>query len=149
RDLGEGDRFKLYDHIKTLTTAPPNTLPLNEKYLREYYVANVLAVFITTNHKTDGLYLPSDDRRHYVAWSKADKKDFSTAYWNRLWHFYERESGYAHVAAYLATRDLAAFDPKAPPPQTAAFWDICSASQAPEDGELADVLDALDNPESV
>jgi hypothetical protein len=149
RDLGEGDRFKFYDHIKTLTAAPPNTLPLNEKFIREYYVANVVAVFITTNHKTDGLYLPSDDRRHYVAWSKAERKDFTPAYWNALWQFYERENGYAHIAAYLATRDIAAFDPKAPPPQTAAFWDICSASQAPEDGELADVLDALKNPDSV
>jgi hypothetical protein len=26
-------------------------------------------VIITTNHKTDGIYLEPDDRRHYVAWS--------------------------------------------------------------------------------
>ena len=34
-------------------------------------------------------------------------------------------------------------DPKAPPPKTPAFWDIVDASRAPEDAELADVIDAL------
>src|SRR5262249_53573724 len=38
---------------------------------------------------------------------------------------------------------------KAPPPKTAAFWAIVDASRAPEDAELADVLDALGNPPAV
>jgi hypothetical protein len=33
-----------------------------------------------------------------------------------------------------------AFNPKAPPHKTAAFWDIVDANRAPEDGELADLL---------
>jgi hypothetical protein len=124
-------------------------LPVNEKFIREYYVANVVGVVITTNHKTDGIYLPADDRRHYVAWSDCTKEEFPKEYWNDLWGFYENEDGYAHVGAFLMARDISRFDPKAPPPQTAAFWAICSASQAPEDSELADVLDALENPDSV
>jgi len=39
-------------------------------------VLNVCGVVITTNHKTDGIYLPADDRRHYVAWSDLAKEDF-------------------------------------------------------------------------
>ena len=54
-----------------------------------------------------------------------------------------------HVAAYLAELDLAAFDAKAPPPKTRAFWDIVNASRAPEDAELQDVLDALGNPDAM
>jgi hypothetical protein len=149
RDMGEYDRFKLYDHAKIYLAAPPDVLPVNEKRIREYYIANVVGVVVTTNHKTDGIYLPADDRRHYVAWSECDKADFDTAYWDKLGQFYENEKGYAHVAAFLAARDITRFNPKAPPPPTAAFWAICSASQAPEDGELADVLDALKNPDSV
>jgi hypothetical protein len=38
--------------------------------------------------------------------------------------------------------------PKAPPPQTPAFWDIVTVSRSPEDAELADVLDRLGNPEA-
>ena len=103
---------------------------------------------MTTNHKTDGIYLPADDRRHYVAWSEKTKDDFDEAYWNNLWSWYERE-GYAHVAAYLAELDLKDFNPKAPPPKTPAFWAIVDANRAPEDAELADVLDELGQPAAV
>jgi hypothetical protein len=47
------------------------------------------------------------------------------------------------AGAYLRTLDLSLFDPKAPPPKTDAFWAIVDAHHAPEDAELADVLDSL------
>ena len=56
------------------------------------------------------------------------------------------DGGLEHVAAYLAELNLSDFNPKAPPPKTAAFWDIVNASLAPEDAELADVLDKLEKP---
>jgi Family of unknown function (DUF5906) len=76
RDLGEVDRFKFYDHSKAMTAAPPDVLRVNEKNLREHYVPNVTGVIITTNHKTDSIFLPADDRRHFVAWSELDREDF-------------------------------------------------------------------------
>lgn len=106
---------------------------------------NCTGVIITTNHKADGIYLPPDDRRHYVAWSDMKREDFSEDYWRTLWQWYE-SGGYGHVAAYLTELDLSAFDPKAPPPKTEAFWDIVNASRSPEDAELADLLDTLGNP---
>ena len=42
--------------------------------------------------------------------------------------------------------DLADFNPKAPPPQTSAFFAIVNASRTPESAELADALDALARP---
>jgi hypothetical protein len=57
------------------------------------------------------------------------------------------EGGAGHVAAYLAERDLSKFNPRALPRQTAAFFDIVDASQAPEDAELADALDQLGRPD--
>ena len=104
-------------------------------------------VIITTNHKTDGIYLPADDRRHYVAWSDLTEGRLHADYWNELWGWYA-DGGIRHVAAYLAELDLSGFDPKAPPPKTAAFWDIVDANRAPEDAELADVLDKLGNPDA-
>jgi hypothetical protein len=92
--------------------------------------------------------LPADDRRHFVAWSNLTKDDFAEDYWKQLWKWYARE-GYHHVAAYLAELDISSFDPKAPPPKTQAFWDIVHANTAPEDAELADVLDKLKNPDAV
>lgn len=145
RDLGEFDRFKLYDHVKTMFATPPFTIPCNEKYLKEIEIANAVSVIITTNHKADGIFLPHDDRRHYVAWTQLTQNDFTIEYWNDLWGWYET-GGYSHVAAYLRSLDLSGFSPKASPPKTRAFWEITDASRAPEDSELADVIDLLGNP---
>lgn len=145
RDLGEVDRFSFYDHMKIYTAAPPDVLRVDEKNLREHAVFNCCGVIITTNHKADGIYLPASDRRHYVAWTDVVMEDFASDYWTKLWRWYE-EGGYGHVTAYLAGLDLCNFDPKAPPPKTAAFWDIVDANRAPEDAELADVLDRLGSP---
>jgi hypothetical protein len=145
RDLGDVNRFSFYDHMKAYTAAPPDALRVDEKNLREYSVLNCCGVIITTNHKADGIFLPSDDRRHYVAWSDRSKECFDSGYWNTLWGWYE-SGGYGHVAAYLAALGLKTFDAKAPPPKTSAFWDIVDANRASEDAELADVLDSLGNP---
>lgn len=142
RDLGDVNRYAFYDHMKAYTAAPPDVLRVDEKNLREYSVLNCCGVIITTNHKADGIYLPADDRRHYVAWSDLRKENFADDYWTTLWGWYQN-GGYGHVAAYLMSLDISKFDPKAPPPKTAAFWDIVDANQAPEDAELADVLDEL------
>lgn len=145
RDLGEVDRFSFYDHSKTYIAAPPDTIRCDEKNLREHMVFNVLGMVITTNHRTDGLYIPADDRRHYVAWSERNKADFDANYWRGLWKWYEA-GGAGHVAAYLRTFDLSGFDPKAPPPKTAAFLAMVAAGEDPEAGELRDVLDAMGPP---
>jgi Family of unknown function (DUF5906) len=148
RDLGEFDRFKFYHHTKTFMASPPDVLRVDEKHLREYNVLNVLGFVITTNQKTDGIYLMADDRRHLVAWSPRTKEDFAPNYWNEIWGYYN-DGGYGHVAAHLNNLDISGFDPKAPPPKTPAFWDIVNANIAPEDAEIADAIDALGNPDAL
>lgn len=148
RDLGDVDRFSFYDHSKTIIAAPPDVLRVDEKHLRETYVANVCGVIITTNHASDGLYLPADDRRHFVAWSPRKRDDFDPAYWNSLYGWFQA-GGTGHVCSYLAGLDLSQFDPKAPPPKTAAFWNIVASGEAPESGELRDILDEMHKPAAV
>jgi len=148
RDLGDTQRRVFYEHTKALLAAPPDVLRVNEKNRQEYYIPNVVGVVITTNHKTDGIYLPDDDRRHYVAWSSRRRSEFSEQYFIDLYRWLD-DGGDCSVAAYLAQLDLSGFDPKAPPPQTQAFWDIVNASQVPESRELADLLDGLDNCDAI
>lgn len=147
RDLGDVNRYGFYEHLKVYTASPPDVLRCDEKNVREYSVLNVCGVVITTNHKTDGIYLPADDRRHYVAWSEATSSDFTGDYWRELYGWYEA-GGYGNVAAYLSARDLSDFNPKAPPLKTPAFWAIVDASRAPEDAELADALESLGYPDA-
>jgi Family of unknown function (DUF5906) len=148
RDLGDFDRFTFFDRMKAIIAAPPDVVQINEKHLREYYVPNLCGVIITSNHKTDGIYLPAEDRRHLVAWSVSSQGDFADDYWRTLYRWYAN-GGNAAVAQFLASRDLSNFDAKAPPPKTGAFWEIVNANRAPEDAELMDVLDNLELPEVV
>jgi hypothetical protein len=140
--LGVSEARDLGEHMKIYLAAPPDVLRCDEKNLREYSVPNVCGVIITTNHKTDGIYLPADDRRHYVAWSDATKENFTSDYWTSLYGWYEDE-GYRNVVAYLTQLNLAGFNSKAPPRTTFAFHAIVDANRAPEDADLADTLDAI------
>jgi hypothetical protein len=148
RDLGEFNRFQFYEHMKAYLAAPPDTLRVDEKHVPAHGVLNCVAVVFTTNHLSDGIYLPGDDRRHDVMWSDLTQEDFEPGYWKKIWDWYD-SGGDAHVAAYLATLDISKFDPKAPPPKTEAFFTIVDANRAPEEGELEDVLDGLGNPDAV
>lgn len=148
RDMGDSDRYALYEHLKQYTAAPPEFLRCDEKYTQEYPVKNVCGVIITTNHKQGGIYLPSDDRRHYVAWSDKDKTDFTEKYWNDLWNWYEN-GGFQNVYSLLTGWDLSDFNPKAPPEKTDAFWEFVDAGRSEQDSELAHALEKMNNPTAV
>jgi Family of unknown function (DUF5906) len=145
RDLGELNRFQFYEHMKAYIAAPPDMLRINEKHTKEFYIVNCSAVIFTTNYKAGGLYLPPDDRRHYIAWSPLKKEAFEQSYWDDMWKYYN-DGGDRHVAAYLAELPLDKFNPKAPPEKTAGFWEIVNSNRSSEDAELDDVLDKLGNP---
>lgn len=148
RDLGEIDRFSFYDHSKSYIAAPPDSLRVDEKNIREHYILNVLGLVITSNHRTDCLYIPSDDRRHFVAWSDTKKEEFEPAFWSDFWRWYLYGNGLADVAAHLLALDLSGFDPKAPPRRTRAFEAIVQAGIPQEDSDLATVIEAMGSPEA-
>jgi hypothetical protein len=144
-DLGEVNRYTFHDRMKTLIAAPPDVLRCDEKNLREHAVFNCTGVIYVTNYTTDCLYLTPDDRRHYVLSSPLKKEDFVDSYFNTVWKWYDG-GGDHHVAAFLAERNISKYNPKAPPPKTKAFWDIVDANRAPEEAELADILEKMGDP---
>ena len=54
-----------------------------------------------------------------------------------------------HVGAFLQSLDLSGFDPKAPPPRTAAWYAVVASGSAPEDAELRDVIEQAAAPEAL
>lgn len=146
-DRGEGNRFAFHERTKTLLAAPPNTITIDEKNIREHLIPNVVGVIMTSNHK-DALYLPANDRRHYVAWSDKTQNDFDPEYWNSLYHWYEH-GGFQCIAWYLNEYDLTEFDPKAPPVKTPAFWDVVNASSSPENIEFLAAIEACGSPDAI
>jgi hypothetical protein len=131
-----------------MLATPPNTLRVNEKYVREYYIINCLGMVVTTNYR-DALYLPANDRRHYVAFSERRTEDFGKEFWDSFWSWYTDGGGLKHVAALLHRYDLSGFNPKAAPPKTPAFWHMVNVDRGEEHSELADAIDALKNPDAL
>lgn len=140
-DLGDA-RFAFYDLTKPWLASPPPTLSVSDKWVKQHPIMNLVGVIYTTNHLTDGLYLPAEDRRHFVAWSDIKQTDFAEGFWTEFYQWYA-DGGLDHVAAYLATLDVSAFNPKAEPEKTEAFWTIVQSNISVEDSEMADTLDAL------
>jgi hypothetical protein len=149
RDMGDVDRFAFYDHSKSYITAPPDVITCDEKHIREHPVHNVAGFILTTNHKTSGLFLPPDDRRHFVAWSDATRESFPPVYWDRYWEWLTEGGGVYSVTEYLRKKDLSKFNAKAPPPQTEAWWAIVQSNSSVEDEELCGVLEKLGHPQAI
>lgn len=166
-DLG-AQRFKFYDTTKDWAASPPETLLVADKNVKAHRIQNVVLPIYSTNHKTDGVYLPDEDRRHYVAWSPRSRADFQQPYWRNYWDQWgyeiERDDerkdefwkGYwhhiklgadYHVVAYLSQPELIeGFNPGATPPHTPAWHEIVAANRNPQDAELLDVLEAMGEP---
>ena len=102
-------------------------------------------MIITTNYR-DALYLHTTIEGISIAFSECKASEFSDDYWPKLWSWYFNEDGFAHVAAYLHAVDLSGFDPKASPRKTAAFLAMADRGSAPEEADLANVIDAIGNP---
>jgi hypothetical protein len=140
KDLGDMDRYDFYDATKIYMAAPPETLTINPKHIKPYAIPNVMGVVITTNYIDHGMYLPADDRRHYVCWTELERQAFSEVYWAELWGWYYK-GGFEACMHWLGTRDLSRFNPKAPPKQTPAFWAIVGAHRQSTD--LSDVIESM------
>ena len=132
--------------MKYYLASLPETLRVDEKHLREHYILNVCGVAMTTNHKVDA----SICRRTIAAIMSAG----ATRCWRTSRAVTEKAVRVVRARGLRPCRGLpglarsSGFDPKAPPPKTPAFWAIVDANRAPEDAELADVLDALNNPDA-
>ncbi len=142
RDLGDENRYSFYETTKPLIAGPPDTLTCNLKGIRPYEVPNVMSVVITTNNKLNGLYLPPDDRRHYVAWSPLPEKP-GDAYFDPLWDWMLDCGGKAAVLGYLQRLDISAFRPKGDPPKTEAWKQIVAASINPEETSMSDAAEGV------
>jgi hypothetical protein len=137
-----------YNILKPMIVAPPDTLPLNDKYAKLRHIINRLRVFITTNDWMS-MYIPPEDRRMFIMHSHLPQKwheaEGRHKYFNELFAWFEA-GGINHCAAWLTERDLSAFDPKAQVARTAGWGAVAASWGEPEDA-IAWALDKLGNPD--
>lgn len=148
RDMGDTDRFKFYERSKTLLAAPPETFSINDKHTKRYSIPNVVGVIFTTNHLSGGMYLPAEDRRHFVVSSPLQRGDLGDDYFDMLWGWLEN-GGAEHVAAYLSQLDLSDWDAKEPPPHTEAWHTVVDGYVSTDASEVQDALEILGEPQLV
>lgn len=140
KDTGGESRFQFYEKTKTIIAAPPEVHVIRDLYSSPYQIPNLNNTIITTNYRTGGMYLPPDDRRHYVMFSDLSPSEFTPEYWVQF-HAWMNAGGEEDCAAYLMSRDVSHFNPKASPPRTDAFWAMCEAGESDETSDLSDLLD--------
>ncbi len=138
KDAGK-DRYKFYDKTKVIIAAPPEEHTINQKNVKAYQIPNLNNVIITTNYRTGGLYLPADDRRHYVMFSTITRSSFTIEYWVWFRNWMDN-GGLEDCAAYLYARDVSHFKPGAPPPQTPEFWEMVESGGGDHGHELVDII---------
>lgn len=136
-----------YNILKPMIAAPPETLPVNDKYTKLRHIINRVRVFITTNDWMS-MYIPPEDGRMFIMHS-ALKTGWQTElgmddYFVRMFGWCEK-NGAADVAAWLLERDLSHFNPKGMVNKTQA-WSVISASWGEPEDCVAMALEALGRP---
>ena len=133
----------MYNILKPMIATPPDTLPLNNKYMALRYVVNVMRIFITTNSWM-AMYIPPEDRRMFIMHSPVEQGWQSPQYFTDLFAWFAA-GGEAAVARWLMARDISGFNPKARSAKTAGWEAISNTWGTPEDAVDAALL-ALGNP---
>lgn len=140
----------MYNILKPMIAAPPDSLPMNDKHAKLRYVINVMRVFITTNDWM-AMYIPPEDRRMFIMHSTLPRKwheaEGKPDYFVRLFDWLEA-GGSANVAAWLAERDLKGFNPKAEAAKTMGWEAVANTWSEPEDA-VSMALERLSAPDVV
>jgi Bifunctional DNA primase/polymerase, N-terminal/Family of unknown function (DUF5906) len=151
-NLHEMSRWAFNEKTKVLIAGLPDTCLVNPKYGQKYTVRMFCGVVLTTNHLTNGLHIPPDDRRYdVIETATIEEMGFNSIeeknqYFNKLWAWFIEENGASHVAAYLHEKDISQFSASNGQRKTQAhksivmveleqygwFFDIVNEFQSPE-----------------
>ncbi len=105
------ERRALANKLKPIIAAPPEMLTVNRKGLHPYQMANRVFVLAFSNDPVP-ISLDSQDRRWFCVWSHAPRMSAQAA--EKMWKWY-KAGGFAAISGWLASRDVAAFNPGAAP----------------------------------
>jgi len=134
----------MYNILKPMIATPPDSLPLNNKYMALRYVINVMRIFITTNDWM-AMYIPPEDRRLFIMHSQKPKDWCEQQYFIDLFAWFAA-GGEEEVARWLAKRDISGFKPKAQSAKTAGWEAITNTWGEPEDA-IDQALNSLGRPD--
>ena len=132
-----------YNMLKPLLAAPPEMLPMSQKYANIIYVRNLAHVILTTNDPLT-MYIPSSDRRLFVMTSPLPENGAGVAHFERI-HSWLRDGGTDCVINWLLKRDISTLDHAAPPPMTTGKRAIIESAAQVRRTLVDDVIDAFND----
>ena len=127
QEVMQFEKKQLTNSLKPFVAAPPDLLRINKKHTPPYYVPNIISVVLFSNFR-DAMWLGEGDRRFFVY--ELPMRPLAEEYYEGLWAWL-KGGGSALVFGWLLGRDLSRFNPKAPPPMTAAKREMIEASADP------------------
>lgn len=140
----------MYNILKPLIAAPPDTLPLDNKNEKLRYVVNLMRVFLTTNDWM-AMYIPPEDGRMFIMHSNLQSywhvAEGTPDYFAELYGWFDT-GGTEAVGAWLRARDIRTFNPKGALERTAGWEAVAGTWEEPEDGIMF-ALSALGWPDVV
>jgi len=136
RDPDGAARRALANKLKPIIAAPPEMLTINRKGLHPYDMVNRLFVLAFSNDRVP-IMLESQDRRWFALYSNAPRMTAAEA--GALWKWYGA-GGAGRVAAWLAARNVSAFDPAATPPVTEYKLSLIEQGMSHAESWLVDLI---------
>jgi hypothetical protein len=136
REPDAKDRRALANKLKPIIAAPPAYISINRKNLRPYDMANRCLVLAFSNDAVP-ITLDSQDRRWFAVKSNAPRMapDVSA----KLWKWFAN-GGVSACAAWLAQRDVSAFNPSATPPITEFKLTLVEQGMSANESYLVDMI---------
>ena len=136
REPDAKDRRALANRLKPVIAAPPEYLSVNRKGLHPYDMVNRLFVLAFSNDAVP-ITLDSQDRRWFAIKSTAPR--MSPEAGAELWRWF-MAGGLSACAAWLAQRDVRAFNPGGAPPMTEFKFTLIEQGMSANESYLVDMI---------
>lgn len=124
-EMQSSERKETMNRLKPLVAAPPYTITINEKFVPQYALPNLIAFVFLTN-MSNALHLEGDDRRFFVSWSFATPKLDESYRELRAWF---DDGGASLAGQWLLQRDVTHFNALGRAPASAAKDQMRRASR--------------------
>jgi len=136
REPDAKDRRALANKLKPVIAAPPEYLSINRKNLRPYDMVNRCLVIAFSNDPVP-ITLDSQDRRWFALSSNVPRMTPEAS--QKIWKWFDK-GGVSACAAWLAARDVSAFNPNAAPPVTEFKLTLIEQGMSANESYLVDMI---------
>lgn len=149
-NLHEMSKWAFNEQTKVLIAGNPDSITINPKYGQKYSMRMFCGVIMTTNHLSNGIFIPEGDRRYDVI-DCASKREMGMTeeelklHFEELWEWFELGRGAENIAAYLTQRDISKFSANSGQRKTEAHKTVVAQGFS-GDYWLTDIIDELGSP---